>query len=82
MNKDLEKDIHVGLSVEDVFQSWHIQTGSGYYLLKEKSRSFPPPLYFNKTPVEVCYTRNILRLFLDKKLNFQNYIKEKKYKSK
>ena len=41
-----------------------------------------PPLYFNKTPVEVCYTRNILRLFLDKKLNFQNYIKEKKCKSK
>ena len=38
---------------------------------------FHPPLYFNKTPVVVCSYQKHLGVFLDKKLNFQHYIKKK-----
>ena len=68
----------MGLSVENVFQSWNIQTGPGNYLLKEKYIDVSnPPLYFNKTPVAVCSYQKHLDVFLDKKLDFQHHIKEK-----
>ena len=81
MNKDLEK---ISMWVYQWKMSFNpdISKQAQEITFSKKNKDVShPPLYFNKNLVVVCSYQKHLGVFLDKKLNFQHYIKEKNAKA-
>ena len=77
MNKDLEKIPMWAYQWKMSFNPDISKQAQKMTFSKKKIYVSHPPLYFNKTHVVVCSYQKYLGVFLDKKLNFQQHIKEK-----
>ena len=77
MNKDLEKISKWPCQWKMSFNPNISKQAREITFSKKNIDVFHPPLYFNKTPAVVCSYQKHLGVFLDKKLNFQHYVKKK-----
>ena len=69
----------MGISVENVFQSWCFQTISRGYFSRKSHKLPHPPVIFNNVPVKRCSIQK--HLGIHEKLNFNHHVKEKIFKA-